>query len=449
MIAQLPRPTVARREVTIALPPPHSRGQQELIETPLSAVVFGGGRWGKTEAEVRRVIRAMVVEPGLYYWVGLSWRSASLKKAWRLISGKWSSAMAAAGVDARRFINQVEHEVRTPGGSTLMFRTAENPQSIAGDGPRGIVCDEFSYYPEDVYTRFILPSTADHGAWLHLIGRPHGENWAARVWREADGRRGWMARHYTIYDNPLIARDVIEGLRDATPPSVWAQEYMAEIGTGDDGVIPLEWVRVAQERWRAWRDAGRPLVEGETFLSVDVSEGGDGDLTTAAFRRGWTIERIEDWTPRQRGDMLPIGDRAVVEAGGGLVIVDAIGVGAMMPAHIRRQGGRAIAYKGSEATKVRDGSGQFGFVNVRSAAWWHLRELLNPATGQPVALPDDPKLAAELSAPRYDVRAGARIAIEDKPSVKKRLGRSPDKADAVVMAFWTRGVMTGRILGGA
>ncbi len=49
------------------------------------------------------------------------------------------------------------------------------------------------------------------------------------------------------------------------------------------------------------------------------------------------------------------------------------------------------------------------------------------------ALPPDQRLFADLAAPRYRVTARG-IQVEDKDQIKKRLGRSPDRGDAVVLA---------------
>ena len=428
------------KDIRVNLPRPHSPGQRELVETPHSVALLGGARFGKTEAEVRRMVRCMVEDPGLYWWVGLSWPSASMKKAWGMLRGTVGSALRAGGLDQTRYINQGTHEIRLPNGSILMFRTAEAPESIAGDGPKGIVGDEFTYWNEEVWTRFVQPSTADHNAWVHLIGRPAGENWASRLWRDAATRKGWLQRHYTIYDNPLMSREVIEDLRQNTPPPIWAQEYMAEPLSGDDGIIPLSFVLAAQERWKVWDAAGRPVKDGARFvLGLDVSEGGGGDLTTFALRFGDVVSEVRDETPKTRGDMDSIADKAnlLLAEHGGAAIVDSIGVGAGVPQAIRKAGHMAVSFKASAGTKLRDKSGEFGFTNLRAAAWWHLRECLSGESD--VCLPPDPDLARELTSPRYAIRAGAKIGVEDKDAIRKRIGRSTDKADAVVQSFWDHG----------
>jgi hypothetical protein len=430
------------REIRITIPQPHTPAQREVIETPDSAVILAGGRWGKTTAEIARIVRFMINDPGLYWWIGLDRGSASYKKAWRELYLLWSAALRSCGQDPRNWINRTAHEINVPNGSRLMFRTAANPQSIAGDGPKGIIGDEFTYWSSEVYERFIMPATLDHHAWVHLIGRPHGENWGFDLWRKAAHMPGWRQLRYTVYDNPLLDRAEIETIRANTPDPVWQQEYMAEPGSGDNGVIPLAWVLAAVERWKAGAaDETKPLV-----LAVDVSEGGEGaDLTTFAWRRGWRIDRLTDETPRQRGAMLGPADLAADALRGApkgsYAIVDNVGSGAMFPAYLRRQRINVVGFKAGAGTKLRDASGQFGFENIRSAAWWHLRELLNPETGADLELPDDRKLIEELTAPTYDERAGAKLAVQSKKEIRKRIGRSTDRADAVVMALWTRQIM--------
>jgi hypothetical protein len=362
-----------------------------------------------------------------------------MRKAWRMLRYAFGGALRSAGLDPTRYINLSSHEIALPNGSILMLRTAEAPESIAGDGPKGIVGDEFTYWSEEVWTRFVQPATADHNAWVLLIGRPAGENWAAQLWRDAATRPGWLQRRYTIYDNPLIPRETIEGLRANTPPPIWAQEYMAEPLSGDDGVIPLAFVLAAQERWRAWDAAGRVIPPGSRFvLGLDVSEGG-GDLTTFALRWGPIVTEVRDETPRVRGDMACIADAAaaLLSAHGGAAIVDSIGVGAYLPQDLRKRGHKAVSFKASAATPLRDKAGEFGFVNLRAAAWWHLREALSPPSD--VCLPPDVGLAQELTAPRFSVRAGAKIGVEDKDAIRRRIGRSTDKADSVVQCFWDWG----------
>jgi hypothetical protein len=62
-----------------------------------------------------------------------------------------------------------------------------------------------------------------------------------------------------------------------------------------------------------------------------------------------------------------------------------------------------------------------------------------------VALPDDDKLLAELSTPRWPIANGSAIAVESKDQLRQRLGRSTDWADSVISAYFTSGAVPGYV----
>ena len=62
--------------------------------------------------------------------------------------------------------------------------------------------------------------------------------------------------------------------------------------------------------------------------------------------------------------------------------------------------------------------------------------MLDPHSGVDVLLPPDDLLTGDLVAPHYRVMSGGRIQCESKDDIRKRIGRSTDSGDAVVMALW-------------
>ena len=65
-----------------------------------------------------------------------------------------------------------------------------------------------------------------------------------------------------------------------------------------------------------------------------------------------------------------------------------------------------------------------------------MREELDPGQdgGSILVLPPDASVKADLAAPRWELTARG-IKIEDKNDIRKRLGRSPDEGDAIVMCL--------------
>ena len=73
--------------------------------------------------------------------------------------------------------------------------------------------------------------------------------------------------------------------------------------------------------------------------------------------------------------------------------------------------------------------------NLRDEIWWKARELI---IDHKVAYPKDEELRRQLCAVRYKIiSSDGKVKLELKADTKKRLGRSPDRADAYVYGLWT------------
>jgi hypothetical protein len=78
------------------------------------------------------------------------------------------------------------------------------------------------------------------------------------------------------------------------------------------------------------------------------------------------------------------------------------------------------------------------FYNLRAEVFWQLRERFKPdGNGRSnISIPDDQELVKELSEIRYSFSSERKIRIQSKDEMKQLLGRSPDKADALSLAFY-------------
>lgn len=258
------------------------------------------------------------------------------------------------------------------------------------------------------------------------------------------GLEDWWPRHVTLAE-AIAAGRVAEGWADqrrrqwGENSAAYNNRVLGEFHSSDeDGVIPLGWIEAAMDRWRAWDEAGRSLpADGLRVLGVDVARSGT-DKTVLALRYGDVIAELRKTA---REDTMQTAGRVkgILDANEGMTaVIDVIGIGAGVVDRLREQRMPADGFNASAGTKRRDSSGELGFVNQRAAAWWQLRELLDPASGSEIALPPDDLLLGDLTAPHWRVASGGRIQVESKDDIKKRIGRSTDDGDAVVMAFWTQ-----------
>lgn len=207
-----------------------------------------------------------------------------------------------------------------------------------------------------------------------------------------------------------------------------------------EGIVPLGWVEQAMYRHDEWVQAGRPPlpVNERHVLGVDIADAGE-DQTVIAFREAYIVQSISKF---RAGDTMETTGRikaAMSTRPGSTTIVDSIGIGAGVLARLREQQVSVHGFVASgSAAGLKDLTGEFGFLNLRSAAWWRMRELLDPSQpgGSRILLPRDDLLKADLTVPHWKVLSNGKIQLEAKDDIKKRLGRSTDTGDAVVMSFW-------------
>lgn len=79
---------------------------------------------------------------------------------------------------------------------------------------------------------------------------------------------------------------------------------------------------------------------------------------------------------------------------------------------------------------------QPGFLNLRAQIWWEIGRVMSDEQLWDLSLVGDQCLA-DLLAPTYHPSARGLIQIEAKDEIRKRLGRSPDLADALLLAYYS------------
>jgi hypothetical protein len=223
----------------------------------------------------------------------------------------------------------------------------------------------------------------------------------------------------------------------ALPEPLRSQMLLGDFqaGVGDDPwqVIPTSWVAEAQARWR------KRVRKGEMMsLGVDVARGGKDNTVLSPRYKNDETEHWFDELSMHPGTETPNGRKVA-----GLVIaehrdhapihLDVIGVGAS-PYDVLNDASQPVyGVNVAEKATTKDKSGRLSFFNLRSQVWWQMRELLDPDANNGVALPPDSELAKELCAPRWEL-SGLTIKVEGRDDIIKRVGRSPDRASAVILA---------------
>lgn len=240
-----------------------------------------------------------------------------------------------------------------------------------------------------------------------------------------------------ITDNPYVTPEYLEQLR-ALPEALRSVFFDGNWDNADepDQLIKSEWVEAAFAR--------EPRTQGRgAGLGVDVARYGDDD-TTLARTEGWHLVELEDFHGIDTHKTSELAKARIIvhRIPGYHVRVDTVGLGAGVADNLRAA--KIPVAEFIAGAKPMNEHKYLHFKNLRSEAWWNVRELLAP-DGDPskglVSFTRNlkpevrAKLTADLTAPRYSVDSDKVIEVESKDSIKARLGRSTDYADSVVQAF--------------
>lgn len=259
---------------------------------------------------------------------------------------------------------------------------------------------------------------------------------------------GWNVIKISAFDSPnftgelcpeAVGKELISHNYVNEMSRKWGEEHpqyvsrvLAEFPSlSDAGLIPYAWVQAAMDR-----DLKPSLP---VHLGVDV--GGGGDLNIRALRRG-PVVRIQG-SDRNPDTMETTGNvlNAIKETGAELAKVDEIGIGRGVvdrAAELARDKQEDPSTQKAAAAVVginvgRSPNDKEAFANLRAEGYWKLRERFQD--GEIDLDPEDEDLAAQLVDLRYKRTSAGRIQIESKDDIRRRGRPSPDKADAIMLAF--------------
>ena len=206
----------------------------------------------------------------------------------------------------------------------------------------------------------------------------------------------------------------------------------------EDILIPYEWIEIANRRWMEM-DAEGFTPRMSCRLGSDVA-GMGRDSSILCPRYGSWVERFIVHQSSGKADHMHVAGMHVeyLKKQGAMAFIDTIGEGAGVFSRLQELGfNNAYSCKFSESSgDNKDITGQYSFANMRAYCYWALRDWLNPKNGFGPALPPDDSLTEELTDTHWKFQSNGSIIIEKKDDIKARIGRSPDRADALANTFY-------------
>ena len=296
-----------------------------------------------------------------------------------------------------------------------------------------IVVDEAEGVSEPIYEAIEAVMTSENCRLL-LIGNP---TTMSGTFRRAfyEDRALYHTITISALDSPNVTgssnpiRGVVTQRWVEERRKVWGEDnpiYQARVlgefpDQGEDTLVPLSVVEAAARGERPEEPSDQAAV-----LAVDVARFGS-DKSVLLLRRGTSVEQVQVHkglsTTRLTGHVVDAIRKWEPEE----VLVDEVGIGAGVVDQLREQGYRVKGVNVGRA--AADGQ---HYANLRAEGYWNLRQLL---LEERLAIPADNELIGQLAGMRYSFNSIGQVLIESKEEMRRRGVPSPDKADALMMAF--------------
>ena len=237
-----------------------------------------------------------------------------------------------------------------------------------------------------------------------------------------------------VSDNPGISKEYVKALQELDDESM---KQRLLYGNWDYEIVSNQLVLT---QWLENQIATEYKPTDKRVGAVDVAREG-GDSTVASVWIGKTLVWLEKINVPITGNVDISG--AIAEKliqfysqwsiGYEDIHIDAVGVGGGVVDAMRRQGWYVNSYKGGEGVDSKE---EFtDYKNLRTYSYWRFR--IGIQNGEIFIHKDCPfreELFRDLTAHEYEINDKMIILLE-KEQVKRKIGRSPDYSDAVVMAY--------------
>lgn len=230
----------------------------------------------------------------------------------------------------------------------------------------------------------------------------------------------------TWRDNPHLPPNYGDTLKKAFG---YDEQLLKAYADGDWDAVQNSYTLIPSGKMEVLRT--NTFVEYVTrdLVTCDPSQGGD----ECVIYRMRNTEIISERIIHEKDTMKVVGmcDFMMREVTCYNFVSDSIGIGAGVSDRMKELGWKVYPINSATASNLPD-----KFSNLRAEMWFYVAELVRQGK---CIYPKDEELRRQLTSVRYKVvNSNGQIQLEPKELTKKRLGRSPDRADAFVMGVWAK-----------
>lgn len=244
-------------------------------------------RAGKTVAAVNHLIRdALTHKKGIYAYIGPTY-AQSKRVAWQYLK---DFSLPVPGV----LFNESELRVDYPNGSRVYVLGSENPNSLRGLSLDGVVFDEYSQQPPNIFGEIIAPSLADKRGYAIWLGTIIGKNQLWRLWEARRDDPEWFCMYLRASESNILLAEELAVQRSVMSNEEYLQEFELEPTASIRGAYYSEQISKARQDKRVTSVPYDKNAVVSTYWDLGI-----GDATAIIFvqsiGREWHVfDYLED-----------------------------------------------------------------------------------------------------------------------------------------------------------
>lgn len=318
--------------------------------------------------------------------------------------------------------------ITCPNGSEIHFKSADNPDNLYGEDVYACVFDEAPRAKEEAW--FALRSTLTATkAPCKIIGNFGGiSNWVHKLKEKAKTDKEYEYFKVTCWDairEGILDKSEVEQAKRDLPEKIFKELYEAEQSEDEGQLIMNESISKLFSNTH--------LESGVKYITGDIARLGKDKSVFMVWDGLRVVEVVEMAVSKVDESVNAINDLAKkYNVNRSNIIVDEDGVGGGVKDYLKCLGfvnnSKPLKIKGKEEN----------FTNLKTQCYYRLAEFINR---NEIYVNCNEKqerlLSEELEMVRLAKETDAnKISLLSKDEIKKKIGRSPDYSDALMMRIY-------------
>jgi hypothetical protein len=324
--------------------------------------------------------------------------------------------------------NESNLVITCPNGAEIHFKSADNPDNLYGEDVYACVFDEAPRAKEEAWFALRSTLTATEAP-CKLIGNFGGiSNWVHKLKEKSKTDKNYAYFKVTCWDairEGILSEDEVLQAKNDLPEKIFKELYEAEASEDDGQLINNQSILKVFSNTH--------IESGVKYITADIARLGK-DKTVVYVWDGFRVIEIKEYDI-SRIDFIVDEIKTLQKkynVNNNNVIVDEDGVGGGVVDYLHCNGfvNNSVPIK---VNGLKD-----NFASLKDQCYYYLSEKINR---NELYVDCNEKIERHLTEELEMIRLPkeidtARIRLMSKDEIKKRIGRSPDYSDALMMRIW-------------